>query len=394
MCAGGAYVTNKATLESLPDLVVFDGFASNIMLAGEKILVKQFETIFCIDTASFVTPSFVTKHRPYVYAVCPQLQKNISVKLLRAAYTLLSNVGGYRRVTTNYSYVNAVPGGGKTHSLVNDIKSTSDTCRVITANVGSAEDIRAHLGSSQTLVTTVDSALMHTDKSGPPTRLYVDEVFMMHQGVLLLVIQKLKPKSVFCYGDKSQIGYICRDPLFRPAHHHHSLHDGIVSDKLVSYRCPPDVCYILSKMRSAAGPAYPGDVLSAGERPLRTLSVEPVTDETHFNYEEVEAVLTFTQEDKNVMKKNLKNLANLVVMTVHEAQGKTFPRVAIVRLKKQDDSVFDSLPHRIVALSRHTHKCTYVVTQTKKNDMLAQDIALLDGITDLALTRHVVNQCV
>lgn len=45
--------------------------------------------------------------------------------------------------------------------------------------------------------------------------------------------------------------------------------------------------------------------------------------------------------------------------TIHEAQGLTFDTVVVVRTKRNKIQLHDSVPHAIVAVSRHRLSCTY-----------------------------------
>eukprot|EP00919_Chromeraceae_sp_WS-2016_P045148 GHVR01107613.1.p1 GENE.GHVR01107613.1~~GHVR01107613.1.p1 ORF type:complete len:336 (-),score=33.14 GHVR01107613.1:73-1080(-) len=68
-----------------------------------------------------------------------------------------------------------------------------------------------------------------------------------------------------------------------------------------------------------------------------------------------EIYLTYTQKEKI----ELKSAGYNNTLTVHEAQGKTYMNVCLVRLVVQQDNIYDSVPHNLVALSRHKNNFEY-----------------------------------
>jgi hypothetical protein len=64
--------------------------------------------------------------------------------------------------------------------------------------------------------------------------------------------------------------------------------------------------------------------------------------------------LTFTQTEKLELSK-----INLPVLSVHEAQGKTFENVILVRIKGHNNMIYNKLSYAIVAISRHKNNLMY-----------------------------------
>ncbi|ODV87907.1 hypothetical protein CANARDRAFT_210182 [[Candida] arabinofermentans NRRL YB-2248] len=60
---------------------------------------------------------------------------------------------------------------------------------------------------------------------------------------------------------------------------------------------------------------------------------------------------------------------------IHESQGSSFENVAIVRLVYHDNNIYDSIPHIIVAISRHKMQLTYYTVN--ENDTLSKLLILL-----------------
>jgi hypothetical protein len=85
-------------------------------------------------------------------------------------------------------------------------------------------------------------------------------------------------------------------------------------------------------------------------------------------YDSLTQYLTFTQFDKL----ELINLGFHNAMTVHEVQGGRFDKVALCRLDHMEDSIYNSIPHAIVGISRH--KDTFIYYTAGSSDAVSDFI--------------------
>nr|UIW14121.1 MAG: polyprotein [Actinidia virus 1] len=291
--------------------------------------------------------------------------------------------------------VETPPGGGKTTQLVAlffNLWMRGVAVRVVTANKNSAEEIRRKASALalhfkvveqryitkvrqllDDMVRTADSTIINV-VSAKTHVLLVDEIFLMHLGQLILNFEILKPNYVIGYGDSKQIAYIPRTDLFCPVYHNirDIIDDGKIIYRSESYRCPKDVCYLLSEL-------YGRSIEARVNNKTDTMSVASISSIEDVPVVEDAKYLTYTQGEKfelttTLRRKGRKSSAYLDPQTVHEAQGNTYKKVILVRSKPQDDSVFSSTQHHIVALSRHTDSLIYYCISSKYNDDTASKI--------------------
>nr|QOJ38398.1 polyprotein [Actinidia virus 1] len=307
--------------------------------------------------------------------------------------------------------VETPPGGGKTTQLVAlffALWMKGVAVRVITANRNSAEDIRRktsaladHFKVVETeqsvklrqllddMVRTADSTIMNVE-SAQTEVLLVDEIFLMHLGQLALNFEILKPRFVVGYGDSKQIGYIARTDLYC-ANYYNVM--AVVGEEQIqyrseSYRCPKDVCALLSQL-------YGRHIEARANGNTKTMSATSITSVEDVPVVEGAKYLTYTQGEKRELDAVLKKKGRmpssyLDPQTVHEAQGNTYKKVLLVRTKPQDDTVFSSLEHQIVALSRHTDSLVYYCISSRYNDDTAAKIEKSKTLT--ALNTNEINE--
>nr|QOJ38386.1 polyprotein [Actinidia virus 1] len=296
---------------------------------------------------------------------------------------------------TDLAIVETPPGGGKTSQLIAlffNLWMKGIAVRVVTANKNSAEEIRrkacalaVHFKVVELnqvaqlrqllddMVRTVDSTIINV-VSARTQVLLVDEIFLMHLGQLVLNIEILKPEYVIGYGDSKQICYIPRTDLYNPVYYNVMavIEDRKVTYRCESYRCPKDVCFLLSELYGRSVEARANSKIDTmTTTPISSIEDVPVSDDAKY--------LVYTQGEKydlisTLRRKGRVPSAYLDPQTVHEAQGNTYKKVYLVRSKPQDDSVFSSEQHHVVALSRHTDSLTYYCISSKYNDETAQKI--------------------
>nr|AFH35858.1 methyl transferase/helicase [Grapevine leafroll-associated virus 3] len=283
-----------------------------------------------------------------------------------------------------YKCYNAPPGGGKTTMLVDEFVRAPNSTAVITANVGSSEDINTAVKKRDpnlegvNSATTVNSKVVNFIVRGMYKRILIDEVYMMHQGLLQLGVFATGASEGLLFGDINQIPFINREKVFRMdcAVFTPKKENIIFTSK--SYRCPLDVCYLLSSMTSkGTEKCYPEKVISGKDRPVvRSLSKRPIGTTDDVADIDAEIYLCMTQLEKSDMKRTLRGRGRETpVMTVHEAQGKTFGDVVLFRTKKADDTLFTKQPHILVGLSRHTRSLVYAALSSKLDDKIGSYIS-------------------
>lgn len=250
--------------------------------------------------------------------------------------------------------VDGVPGCGKTRELLTRAKPGD---LVVTVARKTAQEMKSRLVEMKKdaiEVRTVDSYVLNSRKQHETV--WLDEGLMVHPGVIDLLVGYSMCSKMFVYGDRNQLNFISRVPGFVLNHHIFEDFESVEMRNL-SYRVPQDVA-----ARFAA--LYDGGFKTTNKVRLS------LTKKTIANIHQVgkahEKYLTFTQEEKKeLLKKGLKD-----VNTIHEVQGMTFKDVALVRLNPKSISLFESRPHTLVGLSRHTATFTYYTV--KDDDPVAK----------------------
>nr|AGU69237.1 polyprotein [Blueberry virus A] len=300
--------------------------------------------------------------------------------------------GEFTNTTLKAAIYESPPGGGKTQALVDVYVKFDQRVNVLvaTANAHSPKDIATRVlklsgkkvddASVDVIcrrVRTFDSLVIN----GMPEcdLLLVDEAFLVHAGQILHVINKTKCKAVVLFGDSMQIKFINRQRLL-------SLVHGDIDKFInkanrfytdVTYRCPHDTSLWLSAVygRVITSKA-PKNIMSSMKQKLIN-SISDVTHNVNCQY------MVFTQGEKNDLIRELRVRDpdhQFRVNTVHECQGGTYDHVILVRTKVQDDSVFSSEAHNIVALSRHTESLEYNVAVSKAGDTTSENIKVAESM--------------
>nr|QPB69996.1 polyprotein [Grapevine leafroll-associated virus 2] len=279
----------------------------------------------------------------------------------------------------------APPGGGKTTTLIDSFlkvfKKGEVSTMILTANKSSQVEIlkkvekhvsniecqnRRDKRTPKKSIYTIDAYLMH-HRGCDADILFIDECFMVHAGSVLACIEFTRCHKVMIFGDSRQIHYIERNELdkclYGDLDRFVDLQCRVYGN--VSYRCPWDVCAWLSVVYDNVIATVKGE--SEGKSSMRINEINSVDDlvpDVGSTY------LCMLQSEKLEISKHFirKGLSKLNVLTVHEAQGETYARVNLVRLKFQEDEPFKSIRHITVALSRHTDSLTYNVLAARRGD--------------------------
>nr|QZN83618.1 methyltransferase/helicase [Beet pseudoyellows virus] len=314
----------------------------------------------------------------------------------------IDNVNGFKvePSTQKIKFFNKPPGAGKTTTIVNSLArdiSSRTTCLSLTCTNAGRKEIVSKLKakgvtSPHLYAMTYDSLLMK-GREVTVSNLYCDEIFMVHCGEWFACLNLIKCEAIECFGDKNQIPYINRVPN-TVCHHSYSEYMTFpIEYDNISYRCPPDVCYILSSLTDPVGNAlYPGGVYSAGSNcdNLRSLSVEPMNSPDEIKFRNEDKYITFTQPEKEeasrAISKQLKDSKS--ANTVNEVQGGTFPNVTLIRNKQFDNPLYSDVNQFIVSISRHTDRMCYKVVSSKLNDYVGEKISALNTVADYIIKEY------
>nr|QCC20254.1 polyprotein [Pineapple mealybug wilt-associated virus 1]QJQ80376.1 polyprotein [Pineapple mealybug wilt-associated virus 1] len=317
----------------------------------------------------------------------------------------------------NVKFVNAVPGAGKTYQIKQrmlrwvDSEKDGSALLVLTSSRNSADTLKAfaqekRLGKMVQIL-TVDAFLFQA--RGRNVRLYktllIDECYMTHAGILRGIIAAVKPEECVLYGDRRQVPFINRIKLLNDNKSFLKPSFGNYSEMLITRRCPADICWWMSNVNNGkkGDRLYSGPVkLFTQSKPvLKSVTCKAFSKGDHSLFSQVDRVMTFTQNEKNeliseYMSRGIGTIqdAKTLIGTVAESQGETYKRVHLVAFKPTDDQVFSSMPHRLVALSRHTISLQYFCIPNKMNKGIGEDVQSIIKLEERVAANFVVQQCV
>lgn len=256
--------------------------------------------------------------------------------------------------TAKVVLVDGVPGCGKTKEILEKVNFSEDlvlvpgkeASKMIIRRANQAGIVRADKDN----VRTVDSFLMHPPKR-EFKRLFIDEGLMLHTGCVNFLTLLSHCDVAYVYGDTQQIPFICRVANFPYPSHFAKLVVDEKEDRRITLRCPADVTFFLNQKYDGAVMCTSSVERSVGAEVVRGKgALNPITLPLEGK------ILTFTQADKfELLDKGYKD-----VNTVHEVQGETYEKTAIVRLTATPLEIISrASPHVLVALTRHTTRCKY-----------------------------------
>nr|WCR39345.1 ORF-1a [Pineapple mealybug wilt-associated virus 1] len=346
---------------------------------------------------------------------------DISFNLIRslALIDLLAKVSAeeINGAVDTVKFVNAVPGAGKTYQIKQrmlhwvDSEDADDRLLVLTSSRNSADTLKDFSQerklSKSIQVFTVDAFLFYA--RGRNIKLYktllIDECYMTHAGILQIIIAAVKPEECVLYGDRRQVPFINRIKLLNDNKSFLKPSSGNYSEMLITRRCPADICWWMSNVNNGrkGERLYSGPVkLFTKSKPvLKSVTCKAFSKGDHSLFSQVDRVMTFTQNEKaelisEYMSRGIGTIqdAKTLIGTVAESQGETYGRVHLVAFKPTDDQVFSSMPHRLVALSRHTISLRYFCIPNKMNKGIGEDVQSIIRLEERVAANFVVQQCV
>uniref|UniRef100_A0AAU6NEB7 ORF1a/b fusion protein n=2 Tax=Yam virus 1 TaxID=3123105 RepID=A0AAU6NEB7_9CLOS len=366
----------------------------SVAVEGECKMTLEMQLVSFDDEASY--PQFVSDELTGMFCNkrCVALEN-----LIKAGLGKLKNVR-----ERDIIFYNKPPGAGKTYeivqSMLKDIKNKKNCVALTATSAGKHEIIRnlkaLGISNSYKHVFTYDSILMKHNVI-KADRLYCDEIFMVHVGEWLATVSLINTNYMRCYGDRNQIPYINRVPGTISAHSKELYLSFKTIDDNKSYRCPADVCYLLSTLTDESGALlYPRGVYPVGENRLvlRSVNVEPMTDLGGVSMSVTAQNLTFTHQEKGDVDVEMKRNGHsqFSSKTVHQAQGGTFREVHLYRNRIYDNDIYSNINQFIVSISRHTQVLRYRVLVNKEKDYIASHISALNNLQDYIIKEHMFKQ--
>ncbi|CAU89001.1 polyprotein [Grapevine leafroll-associated virus 10] len=318
------------------------------------------------------------------------------------------------RALVGCKFINAVPGAGKTFEIKGLMKShavnknVNGIMLVLTASRNAADSLNEYwdsdINSKRVIVMTVDSFIFSGGRfySEDIYSVLLDECYMSHAGLCILIAALTNPSFLSFYGDRRQVPFINRNPIFRDSMGMLKVSQGSYTEKLLTYRCPADICYWMSSVDylKPGGRLYSGPVKTVKDgRPLKSVRITPFSPSQLDFMKHVDRVMTFTQLEKTDLISKFqtagfgdRDAAEQLIGTVAESQGETYSRVALVRTKAADDAVFSSFPHRLVALTGHTQSLEFVCLPSKLSKGIGKDVQMIEKLESSVAKTFVVQQ--
>nr|WCD56804.1 ORF1a/1b fusion polyprotein [Cucurbit chlorotic yellows virus] len=301
-------------------------------------------------------------------------------------------------------FYNKPPGAGKTtaivSSMVADVKGGIISVALTHTASGKKEIVhklkQQGVSAAQKMVYTYDSVLM-ANTEAKVDKVYCDEIFMVHAGEWLAVMSLFDTNTIRCFGDRNQIPFINRVPHTICRYHKDMYLSFPTEDDNVSYRCPVDVCYLLSTLTDEAGNLlYPNGVYPAGSNRnvFRSMEVEPINSVHDITHDVNGKCISFTRPEREEVDMSVQKsgINGMSVQTVHEVQGGTFPTVYLHRLRKYDNPLYENINQFVVSISRHTEKMKYRVITDKMHDKIGERISAISTVQDYIMKEYMFKQ--
>lgn len=251
---------------------------------------------------------------------------------------------------------------------------------IMTATRAGAEDVTTKLKklAGQVYVATFDSYLLNARSRFDVV--YMDEALMVHAAYIDLICHFSQTKKLQAFGDRQQIPYITRVPNFHFAHHVYDFDPKLITFSPVSLRSPQDVIVATQKFYQKAHPAVKTQTTNPIKHSMTTRIVKgfskSASDPGFLTFDPKRQYLALYKADiKELLDAGFEN-----VMSVHQAQGKTFSSVTLCRPSANTRDFFtkDDTGHYVVAISRHTNDFQYCTVMSNDDDVYKKMILTLE----------------
>lgn len=291
--------------------------------------------------------------------------RNTELMLNTQISAQIANVSVESQFLPEVQWINGPPGCGKTHEIVHTANVSPDpkVGRDLILSMTKEGKISIQAGLKRRFPSLTDSALKTHVRTVASVlvngsdvkydRVLMDEALMAHAGTIGFVVALTGTKKVLIIGDIHQIPYVDREHMCELRYETPAVFADVTSVKEITYRCPMDVTYAISKL-------YPNLCTMS----LVTLSVtqKPWSSNAAIIPKGVDQCLylTHNQPDKDVLVKAGYGVGSgSTVLTIHEAQGLTFPHVICIRSQPRALAIFSRSEYALVAISRHTQSFVY-----------------------------------
>jgi len=305
---------------------------------------------------SLVTKKTQTLEYVIVYDKCKVWCSEEKILTISCA---IKKIGDY--VRPKWVLIEGIAGAGKTYRC---IKTATAQDMIVCSTKYAMLDTRNKLVKDGVMTMreakrrckTIDSVAINGTKIVANV-LWIDEGLMEHAAMLHLMVALIRPVIVYVLGDRSQLNFINRVDRVKMSSESFEAWDR-VETIFVTQRCPIPAM-------AAVAPIY----RKRGFDPLTAKHGKKRMDTTYIadaagipRLAEDYQYVTWYQDDKERIKAESRkpgrgHLAN--IHTIGEVQGQTFKNVALVRLSTKSRKLFDSDPHMLVALTRHTDTFKY-----------------------------------
>lgn len=324
-----------------------------------------------------------------------QLQVMNGEALARGAARALQDLPvGYKM--PKYKFINGVPGCGKTYEFVQKIKKYREegkSVMYLTETVASAEkvwqDAYGRDPAMRKYCATYGSYLCSTSRTGPPgggtfDYLFMDEVPMSHAGAICACILLVKAYDVVMAGDRHQIN---ADSYMADYEWNFSKiwHMMEIEERVVTHRFGAPTC---AMWLDVYGEIFP---CTCCEHDESLPQVVRISGDLQMTERPDVRFLTFTQEEKGNVKREVGFVGSLDSLrkneaaglsTIGEDQGGTHNGVNLIRLVNRKNpkesevspSIYNRQPWVLVGTTRSRRPVTYYTAADA--DMTTARIAL------------------
>uniref|UniRef100_W8BUH7 Replicase large subunit n=1 Tax=Ceratitis capitata TaxID=7213 RepID=W8BUH7_CERCA len=275
---------------------------------------------------------------------------------------------------TPITYIQGVPGAGKTQYILESNKGKTRNL-ILTVTKEAKDDMIRRATAMQLILSTdrirtLDSVLVNNNAPTDTDEVWLDEAFLVHPGNWCWISHITTCNHLFVVGDDAQIPYINRSGLSisRSKPTEWLMTKSVLS---VDHRNPLDIVYWLNSSKFYSFNVTGSSQIENSVSSLFIYGPDDIPIEKGAKY------LTFTQTEKNTLSQK-----GFDVNTIHEYQGSQNGVIYLVRLISKDtNSIYESIPHILVALTRHSKKLVYCTA--KLNDKTDKYIKLMQTYTKI-----------
>jgi len=318
-----------------------------VALAHTVTILENYKTITGLDVVleNGEIVGFKEKEREFLKDA-DVLTYHLLKRKISSYHDLLDNWDDYS--PENMLAYNAPPGAGKSRRIA-EVATIHDV--VCASNKNTALELNTKVRPNVKTF-TLDSIIMNRRRY-PTDVLHVDEYTLVHFADIIYAIKVLRPRKVFLYGDVHQIKFINRYESSKALLLHQMPANIPIEHWTRTYRCPVDITLFLRK--------FYGPQFTTASETGSSFKKKRIISENDVDVNAYDLIITFTQNEKERLRSVLGRKFKGKILTIHEDQGDTQERVALVRLDKTAaGEIFSSQEHIIVGLTRHTVKLDYL----------------------------------